>query len=119
MRAGKRAAAARRLVRQTTSPVTCSPHLASHPLLIFLDADVRVSRPTRLRDSSAFMEQSGAALVSGVPARRRTTFSEKLIIPLIHFVLLGFLPIQRMRTGTDPACSAACGQILAAVARSL
>jgi hypothetical protein len=38
---------------------------------------------------------------------------EKLIIPLIHFVLLGFLPLHRMRSGTDPRFAAACGQILA------
>ena len=38
---------------------------------------------------------------------------EKFIIPLIHFVLLGFLPLRRMRAGTDPRFAAACGQILA------
>jgi hypothetical protein len=27
---------------------------------------------------------------------------EKYIVPLIHFVLLGFLPLHRMRSGTDP-----------------
>jgi hypothetical protein len=38
---------------------------------------------------------------------------EKLIIPLIHFILLGFLPLQRMRASRDPRFAAACGQILA------
>ena len=38
---------------------------------------------------------------------------EKLIIPLIHFVLLAFLPLRRMRTSTDPRFGAACGQIVA------
>ncbi len=87
--------------------------LASHPLLVFMDADVRVSRFDSLARLAAFVEQSGAALVSGVPREETGGFTEKLIIPLIHFVLLGFLPIDRMRAGTDPRFAAACGQILA------
>ncbi len=87
--------------------------LARHPLLIFMDADVRVSRPDSLARLAGFMEQSGAALASGVPREETGSFMEKLIIPLIHFVLLGFLPIERMRKSTDPRFAAACGQILA------
>ena len=87
--------------------------LARHPLLVFMDADVRVSRPDSLARLAQFVEQSGAALVSGVPREETVGLMEKLIIPLIHFVLLGFLPLQRMRAGTDPRCAAACGQILA------
>ena len=41
-----------------------------------------------------FVEQSGAALVSGVPREETHGLTEKLIIPLIHFVLLGFLPLR-------------------------
>ena len=87
--------------------------LARHPLLVFMDADVRVSRPDSLARLAEFVEQSGAALVSGVPREETRGLTEKLIIPLIHFVLLGFLPLQRMRTSTDPRFAAACGQILA------
>ena len=87
--------------------------LAKHPLLIFMDADVRVSRPDSLARLVAFVEQSGAALVSGVPYEETRGLTEKLIIPLIHFVLLGFLPLERMRKSTDPRFAAACGQILA------
>ena len=87
--------------------------LASHPLLVFMDADVRVSRADSLARLAAFVGQSGAALVSGVPREETGSLMEKLIIPLIHFVLLGFLPLPRMRAGTDPRFAAACGQILA------
>ena len=41
--------------------------LARHPLLVFMDADVRISRPDSLARLATFVEQSGAALVSGVP----------------------------------------------------
>lgn len=87
--------------------------LARHPLLVFMDADVRVSTPESLARLAAFVEQSGAALVSGVPREETRGLLEQLIIPLIHFILLGFLPLQRMRAGTDPRFAAACGQILA------
>ena len=56
---------------ERTSPATNSPHFARHPLLVFMDADVRVSRPDSLARLAQFVEQSGAALVSGVPRRRR------------------------------------------------
>ncbi len=87
--------------------------LARHPLLVFMDADVRVSRPDSLARLMEFVGQSGAALVSGVPREETRGLTEKLIIPLIHFVLLGFLPLERMRKSTDPRFAAACGQILA------
>jgi len=87
--------------------------LARHPLLVFMDADVRVSRPDSLARLSQFVEECGAALVSGVPREETRGLMEKLVIPLIHFVLLGFLPLKRMRAGTDPRFAAACGQILA------
>lgn len=87
--------------------------LAQHPLLIFMDADVRVSHPCSLACLAAFVEESGASLVSGVPRQETVTLVEQLIIPLIHFVLLGFLPIWRMRAGSDVRFAAACGQIVA------
>ena len=81
--------------------------LASHPILIFLDADVRLKRSAVAR-MTAFLEQSGAALVSGVPEEVTCTASERLLVPLIHFVLLGFLPIRRMRIDLHPAMGRSC-----------
>ncbi len=85
---------------------------ASHPLLVFMDADVRIAKPDALARLASLM-QSGPALASGLPREETIGLTEKLIIPLIHFVLLGFLPLQRMRAGSDPRFAAACGQILA------
>jgi Glycosyl transferase family 2 len=86
---------------------------ASHSLLIYVDADVRLRRDAVAR-LVAFMEQSGASLASGVPAQETRTLSEKLLVPLIHFVLLGFLPIGRMRREQSPALGAGCGQLFVA-----
>jgi glycosyltransferase involved in cell wall biosynthesis len=87
--------------------------LARHPILVFMDADVRVERPDSLARLIAFMDESKAALVSGVPREETGGLLERLIIPLIHFVLLGFLPFRKMRSSKDPCFAAACGQILA------
>jgi hypothetical protein len=87
--------------------------LARHPLLIFLDADVRVSRSDSLARLVDYINVKDVSLVSGVPREETKGFMEKLVIPLIHFVLLGFLPLRRMRAGTDPRYAAACGQVIA------
>jgi Glycosyl transferase family 2 len=83
---------------------------ARYPFLVFMDADVRLA-PDALRRMLAFVKEREVALASGVPHQELGTFSEWLLLPLIHFVLLGFLPIHRMRQSTSPACSAGCGQL--------
>ena len=57
------------------------------------------------------MNRSGAALASGVPHQELGTFSERLLLPQIHFVLLGYLPLPMMRWTKRPAFSAGCGQL--------
>ena len=83
--------------------------LATHPVLTFIDADVRLE-PDGLRRSAQFLQGSAAGLVSGVPRQITETFLERLLLPLIHFVLLGYLPLQQMRASKQPALGAGCGQ---------
>jgi hypothetical protein len=52
-----------------------------------------------------------AALVSGFPRQVTGSFLEWLLLPLIHFVLLGFLPIARSRMDNSPGLAAGCGQL--------
>ena len=86
---------------------------ARHPVLVFVDADVRLT-PNGLARAAAFLEESGAGLVSGVPRQETETFLERLVIPLIQFILLGFLPMARMRQSLHPAYGAGCGQLFVA-----
>ncbi len=86
---------------------------AANPLLCFIDADVRLSSDSIVKITQS-MTASDAALISGIPFQKTETWLEKLLIPLIHFVLLGYLPIDRMRSTTDPAFAAGCGQLLVA-----
>lgn len=87
--------------------------LARHPLLVFIDADVRLA-PDALERMGGFMSRSGIALASGVPRQELGTWSERLLLPLIHFVLLGFLPMHAMRRTRWPSMSAGCGQLFIA-----
>ena len=86
---------------------------AKGDFLLFVDADVRLA-PDAASRLVAFADRSGADLVSGFPREITGTLGEKLLIPLMHFVLLGFLSFRRMRKSRHPAYSAACGQILLA-----
>jgi glycosyltransferase involved in cell wall biosynthesis len=86
-------------------------HVSRHPLLCFVDADVRLESDALAR-MAAFLIDGNAGLVSGFPRQITETWLEWLLLPLIHFVLLGFLPIGPMRKGTDPSFAAGCGQFL-------
>ena len=84
---------------------------ASQGLLVFLDADVRIE-PELLVRMAAFRAARSAALVSGFPRLITITWLENLLLPLIHFILLGFLPMGAMRKTTAPSAAAGCGQFL-------
>ena len=115
---------------------------AHNPILCFVDADVRLhpdclarmttflttppekrtwvphprearvgSQPCEARVGSQPRSPS-PALVSGFPRQLTGSPLEWLLIPLIHFVLLGFLPLGRMRKTTNPGFAAGCGQFL-------
>lgn len=88
---------------------------ARYPLLCFIDADVWLG-PNALARMASFVAVKDVDLASGVPRQETGTFLEKLLIPLIHFVLLAFLPMNRMRRSTHPSYAAGCGQLF--VARS-
>lgn len=86
---------------------------ACRPLLCFIDADVRLARDGLARLVSG-LHESKAALLSGFPRQITVTPIERLLIPLMHFLLLGFLPLERMRESLDPSFGAGCGQLFLA-----
>lgn len=86
-------------------------NLAQHDVFCFLDADVRLA-PEALVRMAAFLEISRCDLVSGFPFEETASAMEWLLLPLIHFVLLGFLPLAAMRESLAPAFAAGCGQFM-------
>lgn len=87
--------------------------LASYDILCFIDSDVRL-QPDGIARMVQFLHRSGADLVSGFPRQEMRTFFERLLLPMMHFLLLGFLPIDSMRKYFAPSLGAGCGQIFVA-----
>jgi hypothetical protein len=79
--------------------------------LLFVDADVRLAGDALARMCQV-LDQCGAGLASGFPRQETVTWLERLLLPLMHFLLLGFLPIGRMRASRHPMYGAACGQLI-------
>jgi hypothetical protein len=83
---------------------------ATHDTWIFLDADVRLE-PDAARRCVAFLDESGVALASGFPRQLTAAVLDWLLVPLIHFILLGYLPLARSRMDDSPGLAAGCGQL--------
>ncbi|WP_246112978.1 glycosyltransferase family 2 protein [Allorhodopirellula solitaria] len=92
---------------------------AQFDLLLFLDADVRL-KPTALqqltRRKAQYADQGPAkgepiSLLSAFPNQETGSLFEKILIPMMHYILLCYLPFDRMRSRTDPGYAAGCGQI--------
>ncbi|MGD0647520.1 MAG: glycosyltransferase family 2 protein [Acidobacteriaceae bacterium] len=82
-------------------------------LMLFLDADVRVG-PDAVARCVGEMRARKVALLSGFPRQVMGGWMERMLLPLIHFVLLGLLPMGRMRKTTKVAYAAGCGQFFLA-----
>jgi hypothetical protein len=89
---------------------------ATQDVFCFLDADVRLGPEALYRMLSEInVAEEGEpekALVSGFPRQETRTFLERLLLPLIHFVLLGFLPLAGERWTRRSGFAAGCGQML-------
>jgi hypothetical protein len=81
--------------------------------LLFIDADVRLASDCVRRTLDA-AHALRADLLSTFPRQITGTTAERLLVPMIHFILFSYLPFVRMRRTNDPAASAACGQFVMA-----
>lgn len=86
---------------------------AQFPLLVFVDADVRFTSES-IERIVAEMESSKADLVSGFPYQELNSWAEASLIPLMHVLLLGYLPLDQMRASCRPEFGAGCGQLFIA-----
>jgi len=83
---------------------------ARHDTWVFFDVDVRV-RPDAIARSVAFLEMHQVALASGFPRQETVAVLDWLLLPLINFVLVGYLPLDRARQVNAPSLAAGCGQL--------
>ena len=85
--------------------------LARHELMVFVDADVRLAPDALSRMAGAMRLRPELGLASGFPRQTVVTWSERLLLPLIHFLLLGYLPMALMERYSAPSLGAGCGQL--------
>jgi len=83
---------------------------ARHDILLFLDADVTLE-PDAVARTVAFLDSRGVDLASGFPHQETGCLLDWLLLPLIHFVLLGYLPLAIARSDNRPGLAAGCGQL--------
>ena len=80
-------------------------------VLVFLDADVRLS-PGAIDAAVALLETSGLDLVSPHPRQEVGTVAERLVQPLLQWSILTFLPLRIAERSRRPSLAAANGQFL-------
>lgn len=80
--------------------------------MLFTDADVRFEPGWLKRTLAVARTDERLGLLSAFPREIARTIGEMLMVPMIHVLLLGYLPMGRMRKTLDPAASAGCGQFL-------
>jgi cellulose synthase/poly-beta-1,6-N-acetylglucosamine synthase-like glycosyltransferase len=79
--------------------------------LCFLDADVRIGSDALSR-MCEHVRRKRLDLLSGFPRQTTVTVSERLLIPMIHFVLLAYLPVWAMRRFQRAGFGVGCGQLM-------
>ena len=84
---------------------------AKGELLLFTDADT-MHEPDALRRSVEALIESGTDMLSIMPNQELGSFWEKLVVPLIHVILMCYLPLRLVRTSPRPAFCFANGQFI-------
>ena len=85
---------------------------AANNEFVFLDADVRIQSDAIQRVIAKRHEDASdpTPLLGGFPCQITGTIGERLLIPLINYVLLCYLPFWAMRGSIRLSASAGCGQ---------
>jgi len=84
---------------------------ASGELLLFTDADTRHG-PASVRHGVAALHAEGADLLTALPFEETVTLAEQLIVPVIPWSILTFLPLEVAYRTRSPAFSATIGQYM-------
>lgn len=79
--------------------------------LLFIDADVALS-PAAVEAAVSEIEHNNFSLISVFPTQRMKSFGEYLIVPLMNWLLLAFLPLKFVYTTLNKSFIAANGQFM-------
>ena len=95
-------------------PFAChqlSQHAANADVLVFIDADVRLTS-TAISQAIGTLRESGLSLISPYPEQLTGSWSERLLQPLLHWSWLATLPLRIAERSTRSSLTAANGQFL-------
>ena len=84
---------------------------ARHPLMVFVDADVVLAPDALSRMAGVMLAQPELGLASGFPRQITRSWSEWLLLPLIHLLLVGYRPQRLDRDPRMEGFAAGCGQL--------
>lgn len=87
---------------------------ARHRVLMFIDADVHIEADAAALAAGHLLHHPRIGLVSGFPREITGSLGERLVVPWIHVMLLGYLPMTWMRRSLSPGFGAGCGQWMVA-----
>lgn len=79
--------------------------------LMFVDADETISDGL-INNAVHRMKLSRLSLLSLFTNQVMITLGERLVVPLMHFILLNLLPLRLVRLSKNPAFAAASGQFM-------
>ncbi|MDX2246775.1 MAG: glycosyltransferase family 2 protein [Bacteroidia bacterium] len=85
---------------------------ASGDYFLFLDADIAELRPGLPEIALAEMQKRNLALLSIFPDQIMSTWGERLVVPLMHYILLSLLPLWAIFRFRFPSLAAANGQFM-------
>lgn len=85
--------------------------VAKGDVLLFTDADT-IHRPDALWRAVCSMERTNADMLSIVPHQILGSFWENVIVPLVHFLIMCFLPMRMIWRSQNGAFSFANGQFI-------
>jgi glycosyltransferase involved in cell wall biosynthesis len=77
--------------------------------LLFVDADTR-ARPGLATAALHHAQITGADMVSTFPYQVTGTLSERIVLPMLQFLIVTFLPVRMVWESPFPQLVAACGQ---------
>lgn len=79
--------------------------------LLFVDADVELA-PKAISSTFQIMKNKNAMMLSVFPTQRIKSFGEWLIVPLMNWLLLSFLPLKQVYLSKSKSFIAANGQFI-------
>jgi len=79
--------------------------------LLFVDADVQLA-PEAISSGLARIEQNKLDMLSVFPTQIMQSLSERLVVPMMNWILLSFLPLRFVSDSPNPKFVAANGQFI-------